>query len=59
MYEITYKHERYIVYRVVGKRHLRQGSFSTEAEALTQIERSKRIQALYCCENKPKGVLSK
>jgi hypothetical protein len=46
MYEIAYKDGRYIVYRVAGKRHLRQGSFLSEAEALTQIERSKRIQAL-------------
>ena len=46
MYEIMHKDGRFIVYRVEGKRHLRQGSFKTEDEAHKQIERSRRLQEL-------------
>ena len=46
MYEIAHKDGRFIVYRVEGKRHLRQGSFKTEDEAHKQIERSRRLQEL-------------
>ena len=41
MYEITHKDGRFIVYRIEGKRHLRQGSYGTAAEAISQIEASK------------------
>jgi hypothetical protein len=42
MYEIMRKDGRYIVYRVHRNKHLRQGSFSTEQEALDRIEQSRK-----------------
>lgn len=47
MYEVVRKNGRFIVYRVAGKRHLRQGSFETEQAAHEQIERSRRLQELF------------
>ena len=46
MYEIAKKNGRFIVYRIEGKQHLRQGSYETEEQALEQIERSRRLQEL-------------
>ena len=46
MYEIKHHNGKFIVYRIVGKRHLRQGSYDTEQKALDRIEASRRLQEL-------------
>jgi len=46
MYEITHKDGRFIVYRIEGKRHLRQSSYDTEQKALDRIEASRRLMEL-------------
>jgi hypothetical protein len=46
LYEIEKKNDRFIVWRIAGKRKLRQSSFKTEDEAHKQIERSRRLQEL-------------
>ena len=43
MYEIEKVNNRYVVWRLAGKRKLRQGSYASEEEAHKRIEASRSI----------------
>lgn len=43
MYEIEKKNNRFIVWRMVGNRKLRQGSYATEEDAHKRIEASRKL----------------